>query len=702
MPFVSRFRLSTKIILSTLVAVTITLSIFTLYLVVEQRLKDDRRLNEKAEKISQLLVAASVEHVWNYAEKALEESANGFFTDEEITRIRFRDFEGTVLVDLEKNIQGTRDILRSTDILKEGRKIAKLEIRLTNFYSDLQLKHIRNRFIILFFLILSVLTIQIYAVSKIVLRPLTDLMAGIISFKEKNYTHRIPVAGEDELGLLADAFNDMAGEISQHVAHMEQRVRERTAELEAAKDTAEKANQAKSAFLANMSHEIRTPMNAILGFTEILKRMEIDAQKAGFIDNIHTSGRALLDLINDILDLSKIESGKMKLHHSATSISALMGELDILFSQKIKDKGLAFHIACAPDMPPSLVIDKLRLQQMLINLTSNALKFTHDGSIRIAAMCLLSDDPANNRADISFTVSDTGIGIPKDQQEKIFGTFEQIDDPERLAYGGTGLGLAITKRFVELMGGSIRVDSDTDQGAVFTLHIPQVEIASLLPCREKAYAGQTEAVTFHPCRILIADDIDYNREIFCNYVADQRMTIYQAENGREALDLAREKRPHIILLDMKMPVMDGYTAARKLKEDEELKHIPIVAITASALKHDEELISKICDGYLRKPVSKADLFMELMCHIPHDPLPEPVNIDALNRDEGGNAPLSKEALQSLPPELYEELKTHIEKGYFKGIHHTIETIRRHDAALAGALSPLADNYDYERLVAIVT
>ena len=252
------------------------------------------------------------------------------------------------------------------------------------------------------------------------------------------------------------------------------------------------------------------------------------------------------------------------------------------------------------------------------------------------------------------------------------------------------------------MGGNITVDSDTDQGAVFTLHIPQVEIASQLPFEGEAFVGQTEAITFHPCRILIADDIDYNREIFCNYLADQRMTIYQAENGKDAIDLAREKRPHIILLDMKMPVMDGFTAARELKADEELQHIPIVAVTASALKHDEELISRICDGYLRKPVSKIDLFLELMRHIPHDPLPAAEKTDTIDAHRGAEAPISKDALLRLPPQLYDELKMHIEKGYFKGIHNTIEAIKRHDAALAGALSPLADNYDYERLMALLT
>ncbi|MBF0286246.1 MAG: PAS domain S-box protein [SAR324 cluster bacterium] len=249
--------------------------------------------------------------------------------------------------------------------------------------------------------------------------------------------------------------------------------------LRFSKEQAEAANVAKSQFLANMSHEIRTPMNVFLGFTEILKEMEDDPTKVKYLENIHSSGHALLHLINDILDLSKIEADKLELQYSPTSLQALLQEMQTLFNQKIVDKGLEFSVEFDKDMPNLLILDETRLRQVLINLIGNAVKFTDNGYIRLSAFLHKTEEQTKQSSDLHIVVVDSGIGIPEDQQEKIFKAFEQQKDQQQKQYGGTGLGLSITKKIVELMGGTILVASQQEQGSRFEVILPGVQSHSM-------------------------------------------------------------------------------------------------------------------------------------------------------------------------------------------------------------------------------
>lgn len=504
-------------------------------------------------------------------------------------------------------------------------------------YEDITSETNRLTYINLSMVIIGIIltVIILYFVVKSVVSPINKLTLMSNEIEKGNYRYTIDQNvnknTKDEIYKLTSAFNSMTAqlnstfdslnneiterkkvenELNDYKDHLEELVIDRTKKLKKAKEVAEVANKAKSEFLANMSHEIRTPMNAVLGFTEILKSIEKDNKKLGFIERIYTSGNSLLNLINDILDLSKIESGKMELQFSAISINSLFSELDIIFSTKIQEKGLKLKLKINKDFPESLILDETRIKQVFINLIGNAVKFTHEGYIEISANFSYSDSLSQSKVNLDFSVKDTGIGIPEDQQKRIFKTFEQVKGQKNRDYGGTGLGLAITKKIVELMGGKINIQSSIGEGSKFSFLIPEVEIAAAKHITESGYLD-SNYIYFESSKILIVDDIDYNREILSYFLDDWEFKLYEASNGLEAIEKARSILPDIILLDMKMPIMNGYEASKILKEDDKTKDIPIIAITASALHQDEEIIAQLCNGYIRKPISKLHLLNEL-------------------------------------------------------------------------------------------
>lgn len=432
---------------------------------------------------------------------------------------------------------------------------------------------------------------------------------------------------------------------------LEKRVEERTIQLKKAKEEAEIANQAKSEFLANMSHDIRTPMNAILGFAEIMNGKISDPKLTHYLESIHSSGKSLLTLINDILDLSKVEAGRLELQYDAVSSQDLFNEMKVVFGQNIEDKGLNLIIDIPPDLPKSLILDDTRIRQILINLIGNSLKFTESGYIKLSIRYSYSGEIKHSTLDFLFSVEDTGMGIPDNQQESIFGVFSQITGQKTSKFGGTGLGLAITKKLVEMMGGEITVNSEVGKGSTFKVLLKGVEVAS-----REAVASQQDkkidfaSIKFDKSTILIADDIDFNRELLGGFLEGYGFEIVEVDNGRAAIDKVKEHHPDLILMDMKMPEMDGYEASNIIKKDEELKRIPIIAVTASAMKEDEEIIKALYDGYLRKPISKTDLILELIKFLPHSGGNE-IQIEAV-AEEG--ASLSLTSLKQLP-ELFEIL-----------------------------------------------
>ena len=381
--------------------------------------------------------------------------------------------------------------------------------------------------------------------------------------------------------------------------------------------TLEETDRIKTEYLANMSHEIRTPMNAILGFAEILIDKATDEKQLEYLSAIRTSGKSLLGLINDILDLTKVEMGKLELEYEAVDIHAIFLEMKQIFSQKIAEKGIDFIVEIDKDLPNILLLDEIRIRQVLFNLVGNAVKFTDKGYVKLSVNNSYPDKD-HSKLDLVFSVEDTGIGIPEDQLDKIFIAFEQQTGQKYGKYGGTGLGLAIAKRLVEMMKGEITVTSEVGKGSVFSVILRNIDVASVSKSElESKTSIDLNNVLFEHSSVLIVDDVEFNRNMVNGFLEQYDFTIYEAENGLEALEYTRKHLPDLIIMDLKMPVMDGFEATKRLKEDPGTKNIPVVALTATSIKHSKEELNTLFSGYMMKPVSKSDLVTELMKFLDH-------------------------------------------------------------------------------------
>jgi PAS domain S-box-containing protein len=376
-----------------------------------------------------------------------------------------------------------------------------------------------------------------------------------------------------------------------------------------AKRKAEEASRAKSEFLANMSHEIRTPMNAVLGFSELLFSLVSDGTQRDYLTSIQAAGKSLLVLINDILDLSKIEAGRLELRYEPINPYHLFKEIQQIFQLKTADKGLRFAVEIDPDLPPGLILDETRLRQVLLNVVGNAVKFTDEGQIKLSAWkhCRETDC---GWLDLIIRVEDSGIGIAPDQQEMIFEAFSQQEGQSNRKYGGTGLGLTISKRLVSMMNGTITVQSRVGGGSTFDITLRDVEIPALaVPEPTVDQRFRFRDLRFQRSDVLVVDDIESNRSLIRETLRRANLEVMEADDGQKALLFAKQMPPALILMDIRMPVMDGYQALAALRDDEHLKAIPVIALTASVSATDRpKLLDAGFDAYLLKPVNLNDLF----------------------------------------------------------------------------------------------
>ncbi len=396
--------------------------------------------------------------------------------------------------------------------------------------------------------------------------------------------------------------------------------------LRESKEAAEAANRAKSEFLANMSHEIRTPLNAIIGFGELLTGLPLNEKQRSYVDPIRTAGRSLLRQLNDLLDLSKIEAGRMELQVAAVDLRLLLEEIEVIFAPRILQKGLQFQLGMDPALPRALLLDEIRVRQVLVNLVGNALKFTDHGAVRVRVAHHFTSAKRHS-VDLEIAVEDTGIGIRADELEHIFGAFRQQSAQSAVKYGGTGLGLTISRRLAEMMHGTISVTSQVGHGSTFTLRIPAVAVAAtplvgpdVLQCERLAIAS----FQFHGERVLVVDDVESNRSMLRALLEQVGLSVFEAPDGPTAIELSEEVQPAVVLMDLHMPGMSGFQATAAIKQRPSTQTIPILALTASIQELDATAQAQAgFAAYFVKPVAAAVLLQALQHKLGAGPHPEP-------------------------------------------------------------------------------
>jgi ligand-binding sensor domain-containing protein/signal transduction histidine kinase/DNA-binding response OmpR family regulator len=464
---------------------------------------------------------------------------------------------------------------------------------------------------------------------------------------------------------------------------------------EKAKKMAVKANKAKTVFLADRSHDIRNHMNLILGFSQVLKTEITDEQQKRNLEAILSSGKTLLRLINNMLDLSRIESGKMEPEYEALNLRSILDEIKHIFSKKAREKTLDFQSDVDPALPEVVIMDGLWLHRILDNLVSNAVNYTDTGFIKLSVQTVGSPSTPpvspGDRVNIVFSVQDSGKGIPKNQQKSIFDPFERQRGNFNGQNEGAGLGLTITRRLVELMGGEISLESQEGKGSTFRVTMKNVAVSGVA-IEPGIDEPDVEGIRFEKASVLVADDVEQSRLLFIEYLSQSPFEFIEAENGMEAVKLAKKHHPDLVLMDMRMPKMGGGEATRIIKADKKLKNIPVIIITGSAMEYQRLAIKKAGgDGYLTKPVFKSDLIIELTRFLrwSHTEITDSGKSPEIGKDKGkitspaNLSPQDREKFQELLTYLQsEEIAQRLEQLIKKFIIDDIETFSKEMKDLA--------------------
>jgi signal transduction histidine kinase/CheY-like chemotaxis protein len=554
---------------------------------------------------------------------------------------------------------------------------------------------------------LIVATIIGFLTSRWVTKPIISLNEAAKDIAKGRWDRRVEIERSDELGELSKSFNSMAVQLKESFANLEEKVRERTAELaesnqqlETAKEKAEVANHAKSSFIANMSHELRSPLNAILGFSQIMTRSQnLPKEHLENVSIITRSGEHLLSLINQVLDLSKIEAGKTTLNEKNFDFYRLLDDLEDMLQLKAEEKGLQLIVDRHEEIPRFIKTDEVKLRQVLINLVNNAIKFTDEGGVLVRSSLKNLKEKKEKEAIIVFEVEDTGAGIAPEEIDSLFEAFVQTATGKQ-AQEGTGLGLPISKKFVELMGGEMTVSSEVGKGTIFKFEI-QATVAEdkdieTTKVKHKVIALEPNQPRY---RILIVDDKPLNRQLLVKLLNPLGFELKEAANGKEAIEIWDEWEPHLIWMDMRMPVLDGYDATKEIKATTKGQATAIIALTASVLEEEKAVVlSAGCDDFLRKPFREGDIFEGMKKHLGVRYVYEDRGDENSSLTKSGeeNA-LSNSAFAELPEELINKLKEAIFNLDLDVMEEIAEEIKGENPKLGGAIEGCINNFEYEKI-----